>query len=206
MLQRDMQSIESILNSRSAFLKGTGGDKPAAEGRRDLTRAIDQTYPAFEVLRDRLPEAGRSPKPSMTPLQLNSASGAATDVLVESMSRHDFLMMDQGEMTLSGVDARRFITGGWLEELAWPAVVEAGAHEAQYSQLVGWNVEGHAGENEIDVIFRHEDKLGFVSCKALRSRLQSKARKHRARMMDAVPEADNMAANLVNRANAWAYR
>lgn len=188
-----MQSIESILTARSAFLKGTGGDKLAAEGRRDLTRTIEQNYPAFEVLRDRLLGSGNSPKSSMPQQQPDSASGAAAEALLESMHRHDFLKMDQGEMTLSGVDARRFVTGGWLEELAWLAVMEAGAHEAHYSQLVGWNVEGYTGENEIDVIFRHEDKLGFVSCKALRSCLQSSDRKHRARMMDAVHEADNMA-------------
>ena len=151
-----MQSIESILTTRSAFLKGSGGDKLAAEGRRDLTRAIEQNYPALEVLRDRLLGSGNSPKSSMPQQQPDSASAAAADALLESMHRHEFLKMDQGDVTLSGVDARRFVTGGWLEELAWLAVMEAGAHEAHYSQLVGWDVEGYAGENEIDVIFRHE--------------------------------------------------
>jgi hypothetical protein len=54
-------------------------------------------------------------------------------------------------------------------------------------------VNGYNGENEIDVIFRHDDRLGFISCKALRSTLSARDRKHRARMMDAVHEADNLA-------------
>ena len=91
------------------------------------------------------------------------------------------------------MDARRFITGGWLEELAWLAAIEAGADEARYSQLVGWEAGGYTGENEIDVIFRKGDRLGFISCKALRSSLMSSDRKHRGRMMDAVHEADNLA-------------
>ncbi len=188
-----MQSIENILTARSAFLKGTGGDKLAAENRRDLTRAIEQNFLTFEVLRDRLLGTSRSQNTSIPQQQPDCASAAATDVLLDCMNRHKFLKMDQGEVSLSGVDARRFVTGGWLEELAWLAVMEAGAHEAYYSQLIGWDVKGYSGENEIDVIFRRDDKLGFVSCKALRSCLQPSDRKHRARMMDAVHEADNMA-------------
>ena len=56
-----MQTIENILTGRSAFLKGPGGDKNMAEKRRDLTMAIQQNYPAFEVLRDKLLGTG-SPK------------------------------------------------------------------------------------------------------------------------------------------------
>ena len=188
-----MQTIENILTGRSAFLKGSGGDKNAAENRRDLTMAIQQNYPAFELLRDKLLGAG-GPQNAAQPVRvLDAASAAETEFLFDRLQQHELLKLDQGEVTVNSIDARRFMTGGWLEELAWLAVMEAGAHEAHYSQLVGWDVEGYTGENEIDVIFRRDDKLGFVSCKALRSSLQSSDRKHRARMMDAVHEADNLA-------------
>ncbi len=188
-----MQTIEDILTGRSAFLKGSGGDKNAAENRRDLTMAIQQNYPAFELLRDKLLGAG-GPQNAAQPVRvLDAASAAETELLFDHLQQHELLKLDQGEVTLNKIDARRFLTGGWLEELAWLAAMEAGAHEAHYSQLVGWDVEGYTGENEIDVIFRRDDKLGFVSCKALRSSLQSSDRKHRARMMDAVHEADNLA-------------
>lgn len=188
-----MQTIENILTGRSAFLKGSGGDKNLAEQRRELTMAIQQNYPAFEVLRDKL-LGNRSAEAAGQPENAGVTSSVQdTDLLFEHLRQHQLLKLDQGEVSLNSVDARRFMTGGWLEELAWLAAMEAGAHEAHYSQLVGWDVEGYTGENEIDVIFRRDDKLGFLSCKALRSSLQSSDRKHRARMMDAVHEADNLA-------------
>jgi len=89
--------------------------------------------------------------------------------------------------------AKRYLTGGWLEELAWLAAISAGADEAIYGQVVGWEVKGYTGENEIDLIMRKGDALSFVSCKALRSELDINDKKHRNRLMDAVHEADNLA-------------
>jgi len=188
-----MQTIENILINRSAFLKGTGGDQQAAERRRDLTMAIEQNYPAFEVLRDNLLGTGSSNKPKRSGEHPDAALAPESGFLFERMQQHELVKLDDGQINFSGPDARRFMTGGWLEELAWLAVMEAGADEASYSQLVGWDAGGYTGENEIGVIFRREGKLGFVSCKALRSSLQSSDRKHRGRMMDAVHEADNLA-------------
>lgn len=188
-----MQTIENILIKRSAFLKGTGGDRQKARKRRNLTIAIEQNYPAFEFLRDKLLGPGGFNTQNNLREHMDAALVPKSEYMLESMQQHGLLRLDAGQINLSGPETRRFMTGGWLEELAWLAVMEAGADEASYSQLVGWDVEGYTGENEIDVIFRRHDKLGFVSCKALRSSLQSSDRKHRARMMDAVHEADNMA-------------
>ena len=88
---------------------------------------------------------------------------------------------------------KRYLGGGWLEELAFLAAQDAGAHEATYGQVIGWQVKGFTGENEIDLIMRRNDRLGFISCKALRSDLDIHDRKHRNRLMDAVHEADNLA-------------
>jgi hypothetical protein len=71
--------------------------------------------------------------------------------------------------------------------------MDAGADEAFYGQVLGWTVKGYTGENEIDLIMRKQGRLGFVSCKALRSQLDMHDRKQRNRLMDAVHEADNLA-------------
>jgi hypothetical protein len=71
--------------------------------------------------------------------------------------------------------------------------MDAGADEAFYGQVIGWSVKGFTGENEIDLIMRKENSMGFVSCKALRSVLDMHDRKQRNRLMDAVHEADNLA-------------
>jgi hypothetical protein len=189
-----MPTIDDILASRSAFLKGSPGDREAAHGRCELTMEIEHNYPAFERLRDALLDARRV-REAQTSGFLHKRRGTDEDEwrLFDMMLQHGILQHDADQFVLSDVSARRFVTGGWLEELAWLAAVEAGADEAYYSQMIGWEVSGYAGENEVDVIFRRDDRLGFVSCKALRSTLTSADRKHRARMMDAVHEADNLA-------------
>ena len=188
-----MPTIEEILAERSAFLKGTGGDPGTALRRRPLTMEIEHHYPAFEELRDTLLDA-RPGTPASRPAFLRGQQATPDDLarLFDEMLRTGILQPAADQFVLPDVDARRFVTGGWLEELAWLAAMEAGADEAFYSQMVRWEVNGYAGENEIDLIFRRGDRLGFVSCKALRSTLSSSDRKHRARMMDAVHEADNL--------------
>ena len=188
-----MPTIEEILAQRSAFLKGTGGDHDTAVRRQALTLEIEHHYPAFEELRDTLLDA-RPGKPADRPSFLRTKQATDDEVarLFDEMLRNRILQPEADQYVLPDMDARRFVTGGWLEELAWLAAMEAGADEAYYSQMIGWEVNGYAGENEIDLIFRRADRLGFVSCKALRSTLSASDRKHRARIMDAVHEADNL--------------
>lgn len=188
-----MPNIEEILKDRSACLKGSGGDPGAALRRRMLTMEIEHNYPAFETLRDTLLDA--SPANANTrPGFLRARETTDEDVarLFDEMLHSGVVCPDADRFVLPDVDAKRFVTGGWLEELAWLAAMEAGADEAYYSQMVAWEVNGYAGENEIDLIFRRNDRLGFLSCKALRSTLSAADRKHRLRMMDAVHEADNL--------------
>ena len=189
-----MQTIEDILASRSAHLKGTPGNHDAAIARRELTLDIEHHYPAFERLRDALLNSQVHVSENRSNF-LRNRDFSDDDVhrLFDGMLGNGLLAREADQYVLPSMDARRFVTGGWLEELAWLAAMEAGADEAYYSQMIGWEVKGYTGENEIDVIFRRGDRLGFVSCKALRSTLTSSDRKHRARMMDAVHEADNLA-------------
>lgn len=180
-------SIDSLLSKRGAWLKGEPGDVTGALARQQLTRLIGENYIDFERVRDGVmasPLSGGVKEP-MGP--------AASDLqieIVELMRRTSVLI--EG-ITVSENIGRKYLSGGWLEELAWLAAVEAGAEEAVYGQVLGWKVDKYAGENEIDLIARQGELLTFVSCKALRSELDMKDRKHRNRLMDAVHEADNLA-------------
>jgi hypothetical protein len=178
-------SIEDLLQRRGAWLKGPGGDRHLAAARAGLTRRIADHYPVFERLRDSLlRDAFDPPDPGQ--------SHIAAD-LVAHLQRFGLVTAEAAGRPVAHVAGKRFISGGWLEELAYLAAVEAGADEALYGQIVGWSAGGYAGENEIDLILRRDERLGFVSCKALRSMLNIEDRKQRNRLMDALHEADNLA-------------
>ncbi len=178
-------TIEDLLKRRGSWLKGAGGNRHIAEQRAGLTRRIAAHYSVFESLRDHV---------------LHGASGLehpdhrqlAAD-LIDHMQDLGLVDCEETGKPIPNAAAKRFMSGGWLEELAYLAAVEAGAHEAVFGQSVGWSVGNYGGENEIDLILRHDDMLGFVSCKALRSVLNIEDRKQRNRLMDAVHEADNLA-------------
>ncbi len=178
------RSIADILEERGAFLKGKPGDEEVARAREPLLKIIEHNYTLFEPLRDRLLTRAGLPE--------TEAGGQELAQLLDHMLSHGLLMREDGLFVARDASARRFLSGGWLEELAWLAAIEAGADEAIFSQVLGWRVEDFYGENEIDVIVRKGDSLGFVSCKALQSEFNSDNRKHRNRLMDALHEADNL--------------
>jgi hypothetical protein len=180
-------SINSLLGKRGAWLKGDPGDVSGALARSQLTRLIGENYIDFERVRDGVmasPLSGGVKQPLGPP-----ASDLELDI-VEMMRTAGIL---ENGITVTETIGRKYLSGGWLEELAWLAAVEAGAEEAVHGQVLGWKVGKYSGENEIDLIARQGDVLTFVSCKALRSELDMKDRKHRNRLMDAVHEADNLA-------------
>jgi hypothetical protein len=174
-------TIETLLKRRNAWLKGSGGDRAVAQARGPLNRRIAEHYTAFERLRDAV---------------LNSSHGTADAPehgLIADLVEHGILKRSHDRIAAAHVWCRKFLSGGWLEELAYIAAEEAGADEAFYNQNVAWKVEGYSGENEIDLIVRRGDHLGFISCKALKSMIGADDRKHRNRLMDAIHEADNLA-------------
>jgi hypothetical protein len=174
-------TIESLLKRRSAWLKGTGGDRAVALARAALTRKIAEHYTAFEKLRDAAlhPTHGAAPEPEHG--------------LIADLIEHDIVKRSKDRIAAAHVWCRKFLSGGWLEELAYIAAAEAGAEEALYNQNVAWKVDTFSGENEIDLIVRRGEQLGFMSCKALKSMMGADDRKHRNRLMDAIHEADNLA-------------
>ncbi len=181
-----MPSIAELLRQRSAFLKGCGGDENEALSRQALLRLIGNEYRAFEPLRDVLLNG-----PGLDPAAQRGMSAAAGEML-EALRRHALVHEQHGRLRAAGAPGRRFLSGGWLEELAWLAGMHAGAEEGLYAQCVGWEVKGYRGENEIDVILRKDTRLAFVSCKALQSDFDTSNRKLRNRLMDALHEADNL--------------
>ena len=181
-----MASIAELLRRRNAFLKGCGGNENEALSRHALLRMIGNDYRAFEPLRDALLNG-----PGVDAAALK-AMPAAASAMLEALRGHGLIGEHEGRLRALGAAGRRFLSGGWLEELAWLAGMHAGADEGLFSQCVGWEVRGYRGENEIDVILRKGTRLVFISCKALQSDFDSANRKLRNRLMDALHEADNL--------------
>jgi hypothetical protein len=185
------QSIEALLQKRGAWLKGEKGSHEKAKARATLTRMISDDYQLFEQVRDRI---FRSTEQFIKHLEIVpetlSSEGHA---MVEQMLSRGLVKREEHGHEICELEGKRYLGGGWLEELAFLAAEDAGAEETTYGQVIGWQVKGFVGENEIDLIMRRGERLGFISCKALRSELDIQDRKHRNRLMDAVHEADNLA-------------
>jgi hypothetical protein len=185
------QSIEVLLQKRGAWLKGEKGSHEKANARAGLTRMISDDYQLFEQVRDRI---FRATDQFIKHLEIVPETLAPDGhVMVEHMLAQGMVKREEHGHEICELEGKRYLGGGWLEELAFLAAQDAGAHEVTYGQVIGWQVKGFTGENEIDLIMRRDDRLGFISCKALRSELDIHDRKHRNRLMDAVHEADNLA-------------
>jgi hypothetical protein len=181
-----MSGISDLLERRGAWLKGASPDYAMAMARQELTLAISRDYPVFEAIRDVILESENSERSKMP------AEEAGTELLPLLVKHRVAVEKDGAFVPVDTSDARKYLSGFWLEELAWLAANESGAQEAVFGQVLGWNVKGYTGENEIDLIALKDGKLYFISCKALRSVLDLQDRKHRNRLMDAVHEADNL--------------
>lgn len=183
-------SIQSILKQRGAWPKATHGDPKVAEANTAISRIIANDYMLFEKVRDQIFKSTEEyvHRVPITPLNLDAKGNA----LLEQLEKYGMVIREPAGNAICETKSKRYLSGGWLEELAWLAAVEAGADEAIFGQVIGWEVKGYTGENEIDLIVRRGEHLGFVSCKALRSELDMQDRKHRNRLMDAVHEADNL--------------
>lgn len=180
-------TIASLLARRNASLKGEPGSHETANSRAPLTRLIQSNYQIFEPLRDDL----------LNRQYVHGKFCELCDIgkaMIEAMHDYDMMADHQvHERNAKSPEARRYLAGGWLEELAFLAAMEAGAEEAVYGQVLHWHAKGYTGHNEVDLIMRKGERLGFISCKAVASQFDSSSRKHRNRLMDALHEADNLA-------------
>lgn len=175
------QSISQLLSRRGAWLDGEGLPLAIARGRKPASLAIAEDFIGFETLRDQA--LGHS----------NIAGGRKVSRALESTLERSHIVEASGAVIVpTNADARRYLSGGWLEEYGGLAAEAAGADEVRIGQRVAWSVNGFKGVNEIDVIARFGTLLLFVSAKALRSRLESRDAKHRVALMSALNEADNL--------------
>jgi len=78
--------------------------------------------------------------------------------VIEKHDAHNYKIQDMNDVEI-------YLKGAWLEELAWHAILQAGADAATFGQQLYWNSGGFSGQNEIDVIARKGEKLIFISCK-----------------------------------------
>lgn len=149
--------------------------------RAELSRAIASSYAAFEMLRDGL-------------LDRRPAEIGAVDLrMLELAESSGLVHRTAGTWQITGNDARRYLTGGWLEEYVALAVNEIGADAVLIGQTLRWRARGYTGQNEIDVLARFGSRLFMCSCKALKSALLPGDVRTRERLMHALHEADNLA-------------
>lgn len=174
-------SIQDILSRSGASLCWEPADPmQIAMERVALTKRIAAIYPAFEGLRDSLLDR-RSVE--LTAIHRPLLTAIVDSGLAEP-SGPDWRVTDS--------EARRYLTGGWLEEYVALAVAELGADEVYTGQKLRWQVGQFVGENEIDVLARFGARLFMCSCKALKSVLVPDDVRTRERLMDALHEADNL--------------
>ena len=183
-------TISTLLEARGAWLKGEPSDVGQAAGRSSLTRIVSDNFALFEQVRDRI---FRDTELFVRHAEIipETLSPEGHQLLSELL-RFSLVKREPQGAAICEVSGRKYLSGGWLEEAAWLAALEAGAEEVLFGQCLGWSVKGYSGENEIDLIARRGQALSFVSCKALRSKFDGSDRKHRNRLMDAVHEADNL--------------
>lgn len=152
-------TIAEMLGHRGATMIADSGDHQLALSRRSLNAATWQNFPRFRAL---------YPDISSAPALERVRSLFGPTAFQAGVDGGLFLPEPEGvPLSLVG---RRWATGGWLEEFAYTALLEAGADEAVYAQQLRWS--GRYGPesylNEIDVLAREGDRLVFVSAKAAR--------------------------------------
>lgn len=183
-------TIEELIKQKGAKLDlNRTGDIAQAQKNKQASITIANHYRAFEKIRKRLF------KGTLLPEQLDRDSAAIVD---EMLATGLLGKTTDGTVRTLSAHSRRFVTVGWLEEVACLAALEAGADQALYSQQIKWQVDGYWGENEIDVIARFGNRLGFYSCKAYGAHYRRSNDRSRKKLMEALHEADNLADHFGN--------
>ena len=178
-------TIAQLIARHDAWLDNRRtGDLTAAKHRKSASIAISNHYRAFERIR----------KPLLRgELEAESLNQIEASIL-KTLEGHDLARHNQsGRLKAMTAEARRYLTGGWLEEIACLAALEAGADEALFGQQIVWEVNHYHGENEVDVIARFGDRLAFYSCKAYSATYRGASDRTRKKLMEALHEADNLA-------------
>lgn len=178
-------TIRDLIARNDAWLDDTRtGDIEAATRHKDASIAIANHYRAFERIRKRLFNG------TIDRTGLDHLETCILDALMDTGLAG---MLPNGFYRALTAESRRFITGGWLEEVSCLAAIEAGTDEALFGQQIKWKSHGYWGENEIDVLVRFDERLAFYSCKAFSATYRRKNDRSRKKLMEALHEADNLA-------------
>lgn len=172
-------TIASLLAERGARYDGRGIYLAQMQARAKLTRYIGENYQAFEIARGIILRR-RDGDPS----------GPLVVGLVGSIEAAGLAKRDELGWSIDAASAR-YLRGGWLEEYAALAALQAGADEVRAGQVLRWVSGPYDGINEVDVIARFGERLVFASCKALWSRFEIGDEDQRERLTAALHEADN---------------
>ncbi|HFC04394.1 MAG TPA: hypothetical protein ENJ55_01700 [Rhizobiales bacterium] len=105
-------TIASILAGRNASLRGKAGDQQVATNRAALTRLIEDDYQAFERVRN----AMLNNKNGVKPEDLNFCDRG--NEILETLHEYDLVHHHEGAVVVKHSHAKRYLGGGWLEELA----------------------------------------------------------------------------------------
>ena len=176
------KTIKSLLAKRDTEPSGPVRSHEDLQSRHKVARFIAENYHDFEPLRIHLAGHRHSFHPK-SDKQRQMLAFLRDRNLVRKVADQTFEAVDQ--------DARAFFTGRWLEEYAYFAALAAGYDEVETGRMVKWRAGPDEGYNEIDVIARKEDRLLFVSCKAIRSDIE-RDKASRDRLVHFLHEADNI--------------
>lgn len=158
-----MEALEQLLKNKGARLgknKGANGEIVAA--RASTTRFLANHYPTFDEIRAALTDKSKNHNAGYV-----IPKSDAQERLLNNLTQRRLTLYDAklGYCVNHNNDAKLFLSGAWLEELAYHAVKEAGADAVLHRQMLDWKVGQYKGHNEIDVLARFNDKLLFVECK-----------------------------------------
>ncbi|WP_138380568.1 Card1-like endonuclease domain-containing protein [Luteithermobacter gelatinilyticus] len=186
-----MQKIIKLLAQKSARLsKRETGDIELAVRRQNLTKYLSRNFVPFNHVKDYLFHGGQR--------KLSGRDEQVQHVIERLMDMDMIVASPRGSARYRLVDdagVRRYLGGGWLEELAWLATLEAGADDALFSQVIEWETTGYEGRNEVDVLARVRNHLLFISCKALKPDFHaySNVKAKLEKLTYFLHEADNLA-------------
>ena len=164
-----MNSIQSILALNKAQMVGVHGNARRALDRLEISKFLALRFEAYNQLRLHLFHPERVPS-------LRNAGAMTGEVVARLVELGWLKALDRGHSVvvlnqqLGEPDVQLYLRGHWLEEYLFCALKHAGSEECYYNQKIQWGDSAAPSLFEVDVIGRSENRLVFVSCKAINPR------------------------------------
>ncbi|GAB3375371.1 PDDEXK family nuclease [Azotobacter armeniacus] len=141
-----------------------------ARQRKPLSRLLGENAEELAGLIGQFNRQLADERQSIPVLQLAHAPrGLWREALLQA-ERLDLLQSEHGDdcrFRPSGESARRYLTGGWLEEFVWHGARDQGAEEVAIGlQFTDDSAPGADLRNEMDVAILHHNRLLLIECKS----------------------------------------